>query len=306
MSIENKYDFKPLPEPILITEQEWPEGTLSLVDTRTMTFNHENYIRDCIEGLLKQKTTFPVQVMIHDDASTDKTAEIVREYQLKYPKLIKSYCQKENSHTKLDKDKRRQEFMSWRVGKYDALCEGDDYWTDPLKLQKQVDFLEAHEDCAVVFHAAEHFNENTGFKKIHKPKDAEKRNRYFMSEAILGGGGFMTTNSVMYRRALVMERPDWALKSPIGDVVLMLLLAIKGNIGYINDVMSTYRVMTPGSWTSSTQTLEKKRIHHKKMLQVWLAFNKHTHYKHFFYVVLKIGINYSNLLKFQIKNKLKK
>jgi len=126
MTEENKYIFTPLPEPIPITEQNWPDGILPLVHTRTMTFNHENYIRDCIEGILMQKTTFPVQVLIHDDASTDKTADIVKEYELKYPRLIKAYYQKENSYTKPDKLERRKEFESWRIGKYEAICEGDD------------------------------------------------------------------------------------------------------------------------------------------------------------------------------------
>jgi glycosyltransferase involved in cell wall biosynthesis len=141
MDEKGKYEYTPLPEPIPISEQVWPADTLPLVHTRTMTYMHENYIRDCIEGILIQKTTFPVQVLIHDDASTDKTAKIVREYELKYPKLIKAYYQKENSYSQPDKFKRRAEFVKWRIGKYEAICEGDDYWTDPLKLQKQVKLI---------------------------------------------------------------------------------------------------------------------------------------------------------------------
>jgi len=146
------YAYTPLKEPTLITEQVWPDGTMPLVHSRTMTYNHENYIRECIEGILMQKTTFPVQVLIHDDASTDKTAEIVREYELKYPRLIKVFYQIENSYQQKDKThtfEMRETFNSWRIGKYEALCEGDDFWTDPLKLQKQMDIFEKFPDTLI-------------------------------------------------------------------------------------------------------------------------------------------------------------
>ncbi len=114
---------------------------------------HEGYIRECIEGILMQKTTFPVLVLIHDDASTDRTAEIVRSYEIKYPRLIRAYYQKENTYSKTDRKERERytkTFNSWRMGKYEAICEGDDYWTDPLKLQRQVEFLELNQDYVAV------------------------------------------------------------------------------------------------------------------------------------------------------------
>ena len=106
--------FTHLAEPIPITEHNWPEGTIPLVTTKTITYMHEKYIRECIEGILMQKTTFPVQVLIHDDASTDATADIMREYERKYPKLIQCFYQKENTYKKpnrreLMKDIREQD-----------------------------------------------------------------------------------------------------------------------------------------------------------------------------------------------------
>lgn len=146
-----------------ISEQYWPEGTVPLVCTRTLAYNHEFYIRECLEGILMQKTTFPVQVLVHEDCSTDNTAAILKEYQEKYPKLIKVFYQPDNVYSLKDpaeKRRRRAEFYSWQVGKYIALCEGDDYWTDPLKLQKQVEHLEKHPEYIFSCHRFRIYDED--------------------------------------------------------------------------------------------------------------------------------------------------
>src|SRR5690606_20480304 len=100
MNDEHQYQYTPLMEPIPITDQQWPEGTLPLVSTSTNTYNHVGYIRDCIEGILMQKTTFPVRVVIFDDCSTDGTREIVQEFEAKYPQIIKGIYPKENTFKK--------------------------------------------------------------------------------------------------------------------------------------------------------------------------------------------------------------
>jgi len=119
-----------------------------------LAYNHEPYIRDCLDGFMIQQTNFDFEVLIHDDASTDKTAEIIREYEKKYPDIIKPIYQTENQYSKRVGITRVFQFPRAR-GKYIAMCEGDDYWTDPLKLQKQVDFLESNPDYGLV---------HTGFK----------------------------------------------------------------------------------------------------------------------------------------------
>lgn len=117
-----------------------------LVSVYCLTYNHEKYIRDCLDGLVMQKTSFPFEVIVHDDASTDKTAEIVREYENLYPHLFKAIYQKENQKSKKVRILRSFVFPLIR-GKYVAICEGDDYWTDENKLQDQISILENNLDC---------------------------------------------------------------------------------------------------------------------------------------------------------------
>lgn len=248
MDETEKYNFIPLPEPIPITEQEWPEGILPLVHTRTMTFNHENYIRDCIDGILMQKTTFPVQVLIHDDASTDRTADIVREYEVKYPKLIKAYYQKENSYSQPDKLERREEFWSMRIGKYEATCEGDDYWTDPYKLQKQVDFLESHPDYGLV---------HTELDQFHILKNKYMKNHWKTNGVVNQAGDIyedlMTGNKSMIYACTVCLRSDIVNNSAIQkeinarklgrDSSNFLLIAIQSKIGYLPEATAVRNIL---------------------------------------------------------------
>ena len=121
-----------------------------LVSIVCITYNHERFIRDALDGFVMQKTNFPFEILINDDASTDKTADIIREYEAKYPNLFRCVYQTENQWGK--KDVCRDILYPMIRGQYVALCEGDDYWTDPLKLQKQVDFMESHPDFYICFH----------------------------------------------------------------------------------------------------------------------------------------------------------
>jgi glycosyltransferase involved in cell wall biosynthesis len=247
MEQDNKYTYTPLAEPIPITEQEWPEGTLPLVHTRTMTYMHESYIRDCIEGILMQKTTFPVQVLIHDDASTDKTAEIVREYEQKYPCLIKSYYQKENSYYKTDRHERRIEFTNWRIGKYEAICEGDDYWTDPLKLQKQVDFMEANSDVSLVF-------TNRWIEKGSKFIPSVYLKKTYSTKDILSGFNF-GIQSILFRHEHITNCYDYIEKvSKINaDRLIPYLCSQKGKIVRLKDYTCVYRITGKGIATGRSK-----------------------------------------------------
>ena len=135
-----------------------------LVTVICLTYNHEKYIRECIDGFVMQKTNFAYEVIIHDDASTDNTAEIIKEYQQKYPDIIIPILQTENQYSK--KVPIGKTFIYPRAkGKYIALCEGDDYWIDPYKLQKQVDFLEDNPDYVLSHTSFQYLIEYEGDRK---------------------------------------------------------------------------------------------------------------------------------------------
>ncbi len=146
-----------------------------MVSISCITFNHEQYISDAIESFLMQQTNFNYEILIHDDASTDRTVEIIKEYQKKYPNLIKPIYQTENQYSKgadvsFINEKRA-------VGKYLSICEGDDYWTDPHKLQKQFDFMEEHPECSLCVHGGKVVSTEKQLKYFSRPNKG-KQNFY--------------------------------------------------------------------------------------------------------------------------------
>lgn len=134
-----------------------------LVSICCLTYNHSPFIRKCLDGFLMQKTDFPIEILIHDDASTDGTDDIIREYTAKYPSLIFPLYETENQYSQGHASDMDIKYNYSRArGKYIAYCEGDDFWTDPLKLQKQVDFMETHLDYSVCFTRYKKLKESTG------------------------------------------------------------------------------------------------------------------------------------------------
>lgn len=223
----------------------------ALVTIRCFTYNHESYIRQCLEGFVRQKTTFPFQALVHDDASTDGTAKIIQEYAEKYPDIIVPILQKENLFSRKD-DSVNRAVDAYPHGKYVALCEGDDYWTDPLKLQKQVDYLEAHPECSLVCSDARVLGTD-GELNWHRYDTSRE---IPLKDIILKRGAWIYTASMLFRWDLMQDFPDYALNCHVRDYPTCIHLALRGKVHFIAEKMVTYRFMTQGSWSSSTKVNE--------------------------------------------------
>lgn len=220
-----------------------------LVSVFCPTYNHEKFIRQCLEGIVMQKTDFPIELFVQDDASTDKTPLIVKEYAEKHDFII-PVLHSENHYSK--GKSLNEYFFRNAKGKYIALCEGDDYWTDPFKLQKQVDFLEGNEDFAICHHNMQVIYEDG--REPHLSNSPDQKEVTTIED--LAKGNYIYTASCVYRNGLIKEFPDWFKDAPVGDYVLHMLNAQYGKIKYITDVMGVYRVHKDGIWSNQNYILK--------------------------------------------------
>jgi glycosyltransferase involved in cell wall biosynthesis len=219
-----------------------------LVSIRCLVFNQVEYIRQCLEGIVMQQTNFEFEAIVHDDASTDGTQTIIREYAQKYPNIIKPILEVENQYSKHDGSLRRIVSAAC-TGKYMAYCEGDDYWTDPLKLQKEVDIMESNPHIAMVY---------TGFNTTDNDGHVIKRfdMDYYMSQSRSGFvlpyliyRNTIMTVSCLFRRE-VYESP-YKDGCKIGlDYLSFLCAAASGPLSYIPDCTCSYR-RNPSSLTNT-------------------------------------------------------
>jgi len=198
-----------------------------------ITYNHEGFIRECLEGAINQKVNFEYEIVIGEDNSSDRTRQICAEYAEKYPNLIKFYPREKN----LGMIGNWINTIQNCSGKYIAICEGDDYWIDPLKLQKQVDFLEANSDYVLCFHQVNILKTNGEIVDDFVAKVPEN---YEIIETLARFGNYIHTPSVVFRN-VIKEFPFEFSQSPIGDYFLYLLLAEQGKLKFLEDKMAIYR-----------------------------------------------------------------
>jgi len=238
------------------------------------TYNHEAFIGQALEGVLKQKTAFDFEILLGEDDSPDNTREICRRYAKKYPGKIRLFLNDRKNVMYIDGNATgRWNFINLvkhAKGEYFARCDGDDYWTDENKLQKMVDFMEAHPEYALCFHRVQ-WLKNGQLTDEPYPPPAGKT--YYTADDLFLYDNFIRTSAVLYRNVLQGKLPDWFKFISFGDIGLHLLHSQHGNIGYLDEVMGVYRVHEKGIFSS-----EKPYINIYKSIKTFAIAAEHLGY----------------------------
>lgn len=241
-----------------------------------ITYNHVKYIRIALDSILSQETEFPFELVIGDDCSTDGTSDIVRAYAEKYPNIIRAYIHPENltQYGLPGKYNFTHAFYQCR-GEYVIHIEGDDYYTDNKKFQKQADFLDTNPNLSACFHNALMLFEDGSGREDYNINPPDQKALITVQDLLSEREiWFMATASVMIRKSVIGNRfPDWFFKTKSGDIPLYVILADRAPIGYLPDVMSVYRRNTAGlSYTDNNFDWDFLR----NRIEMYENLNRHT------------------------------
>ena len=243
-----------------------PKVTVSLI-----TYNHAAYIAQAIEGVLAQRTSFPFELVIGEDESSDGTREIVQRYAAAHPAQIRLHLHRraDNIAWAGQPTGRRNLVHNLRDarGEYIALLDGDDYFTDPEKLRRQADFLDAHPECSTCFHRVRTVDEAD--QPVAAPPPAGLQPRFTLTD-LLARRFQAPTASVMYRRGLFDDFPEWYFRCAMGDFPLHVLNGLKGDFGFLDREMAAYRVHAGGRWSAAWDhagSPEERRLSRERKLR---------------------------------------
>ncbi len=294
-----------------------------IVSVICIVYNHEKYLEQCLNGLVNQKTSFRYEVIVHDDASTDKSPEIIKDYQKKYPEIIIPILQKENQYSKESTAINKITFSKAK-GQFIAFCEGDDYWIDNEKLQKQYDAISKHSDCKMCVHRVMDVNESGVQINTFHPRDdlasgVIESNRFI--DIVCSSYAFQTTSYFVEAdllKSLINESPLFYVNAPVHDQVYLLYFGYKGNVIYLNETMSCYRNDCSVSFSKKflSSSIERQNAFYRKMIDMYLEYNKYTDklfqsacekqiVKYRYYIALN-NRQYSELVKKDYREYLKK
>jgi glycosyltransferase involved in cell wall biosynthesis len=241
------------------------------VSVSIITYNHEPFIAQAIESALAQEVEFDYEILIGEDQSSDRTREIVCDYAARRPDRIRLLLHNHpKDHVRLNGNRNFVNNILNARGQYIALLDGDDYWTDPLKLQKQATFLDLHKECCACFHNVRVLHEGAPeHDRIFHPAPLEKSS-FGLSDIV--STHFIPTCSTMFRNGLRSSFPDWFYQLSMGDWPLHVLNAEHGLYGYIDEVMAAYRVHSAGLWSGSNQVkMFQSTIEAAKIIKAYLG-----------------------------------
>lgn len=261
-----------------------------MVSVLCLAYNHEKYIRQTLDGFVRQRTNFNYEILIHDDASTDATADIIREYEKKYP-FIKPVYQTENQYSQQNHKPIIETFLLPKAkGKYVAWCEGDDFWTDEEKLQKQVDLLEQNTDCIAAISNVSKANINgvpygiISDWNLEGIVSGDNLIRYCLFPGGINTLSFHLSGLLLRKEVYLSyacKPPQYKKEFDVGDIPLFLFIGQQGNVCYTKETMSCYRVGNTDSWYGNLKKEKTAYIdHYEREKQAFLAFNRFTEGKY--------------------------
>lgn len=240
-----------------------------LVSVRVVTYNHERWIAQCLEGILMQRTAFPFEAVVGEDCSTDGTRAIVEDYARRFPDRVRARLHDTNLGAQMNSCRVRQACR----GKYLAMIEGDDYWIDPLKLQRQADFLDAHPEVSLCFHNALILNERLAATRLFFEAPLKEILDFDDIHA-----QSLPTASLMVRAEIPASQPEWMLNIRGGDRLFRLWCLHHGKAGYLDRIMSVYRRQAEGLDSAGRHT--GHQAYYDGILFTLREFDKATGFAH--------------------------
>ncbi|MDC3237188.1 glycosyltransferase [bacterium] len=265
-----------------------------VVSVLAIAYNHEPWVAKSLESLISQRTDFPIEILVHDDASTDRTCDIIREYERKYPGLLKGVYQSENQYSK-------GEYPSGILlgrarGKYIAICECDDYWKDPLKLQKQVELLESHPECSMAAAKTDVYQWENGRFNYKKSFEGVGKDLLYFED--IYGGCYLHTSTFLIPKKNFEFYAEYREKGFYGDTALRFIMLTLGPIAFLQKTVSVYQITGKGIWTSlDSYSMAASHI------ELFKKFYYHFDSNHKKYWARNLMLNYLRIITIDLKER---